>query len=93
MTIKSKNSTPLSWEELDSESRISDATSCKCLPRNFITKNWEKQWKWKELKILKMDKWKMSSAESVGEVKMTQKTLLLLHAHVKDLLDSFISNA
>jgi len=39
MTIEFKNLTPLSWEELDSESEISDATNTWCQNRNSTIKN------------------------------------------------------
>ena len=93
MITRSRSLTLSSSEELDSESKISNVTSCKCLRKNCTIKSWERPWRSKEPKTLIPMKWTKCSAESAGAMKTMTKIHLLLHANVKVPLVSSISNA
>ena len=93
MTTRSRSLTLSSSEELGSESRISNVTSCKCPKKNCTIKSWERPWRSEEPKTSIPTKWTTSSAESAGAMKMTTKTHLSLHANARVLSVLSISNA
>lgn len=72
MITKSKSLTPLSWVELDLESRTFVVINNKCLKPNCTNKSYEKQWKSNHHTILtKVEK--TSNAESAGVLRKIQR--------------------